>query len=293
MLQVSVLCFLASYILAFGLEWTRLVSRGPAGRWLTVALGGAGFVAQTWYLLQRTQQTELPPLLSSMQDWLLVLAWVLVLVHMFVMLTDPDLATGLLTWPLAIGVIIASRFVSPTAGLAANAHRNWTMLHVAMLVLGMAGVAVGFLASLMYLWQHWRMKQRVTSAAGLGLPSLERLARVNRWSLLVSVPLLTIGMLSGVGLTWIQAKRPVSTVITDPIILASGLCWIVMAVLFVWLVRREKAASRKMALLTAWSCGFLLLTTVGAQILGEAIAGKSVHGTGVAPTATPGEEHSP
>lgn len=293
MLQVSVVCFLASYVLAFGLELTRLVARSRPGRWLTLGIAAAGLVAQTMFLLLRAQQTSLPPLLSSMQDWLLVLAWLAVLVHLFVSVIDRDLATGFVVWPLVIGLISASQFVSSAAGTGATAHRNWTMLHVALLVFGIAGVAVGFIVSLLYLWQHRRLKQHVGSVPGLALPSLERLARLNRWALLVSVPLLTFGMLIGVGLTLIrQPDLDVGSAWTDPVVLVSGVCWVIMTAVFVWLLSGNRPQGRQVAWLTLWSCGFLLLTTVGAQVLAESIKFPAVHGA-KEPVAPPLTETPP
>jgi ABC-type uncharacterized transport system permease subunit len=288
MLHVSVVCFLASYVLAFALELTRLVARSRPGRWVTLGVAAAGLVAQTMFLLLRSQQTNLPPLLSSMQDWLLVLAWLAVLVHLFVSLLDRELATGFVVWPLVIGLIVASQFVSTSAGTAATAHRNWTMLHVALLIFGIAGVAVGFVVSLLYLWQHRRMKQHVGGQSGLALPSLEGLARLNRWALLVSVPLLTFGMLIGVGLTLLkQPELDVQSAWTDPVVIASGVCWLLMTGVFVWVLAGKRSQGRQIAWLTLWSCGFLLLTTVGAQVLGESIGG--VHGAKI-PVAPPADE---
>lgn len=280
MLRVSVLCFFASYVLAFGLEWTRFFSRGAAGRWLSLAAGLAGFVAQTLYLLLRSQQTHLPPLLSSMQDWLLVLAWLVVLIHLFVSAVDRELALGFVVWPLSLGLIAASRFSSDSAGAAANVARNWAMLHVALLVLGIAGVVLGFVVSLLYLWQHYRMKRGISPGKGFGLPSLERLARINRWALLVSAPLLTFGMLIGVGLALVPTSASgFDTILRDPVAIVSGICWLLMSGIFIWLVTARRPPGRQMAWMTAWACGFLLLTTVGAQVLTEVIAGDTVHGT--------------
>jgi ABC-type uncharacterized transport system permease subunit len=280
MLRVSVVCFLASYGLAFALELTRLLGRSLAGRWLSLGLTAAGLVAQTLFLLLRVQQTNLPPLLSSMQDWLLVLAWLMVLVHLFVSLIDRELATGFVIWPLVLGLIVASQFVSDSAGTAATAHRNWTMLHVALLIFGIAGVATGFVVSLLYLWQHRRLKHPNSGWRGLSLPSLERLARLNRWALLVSVPLLTFGMLIGVGLTLSrQPELNVDSAWTDPVVIVSGVCWLLMTGVFVWVLSGQRPQGRQVAWLTLWSCGFLLLTTVGAQVLAESIQLPAVHGT--------------
>ena len=97
MWHVTVFCFLASYLVAFALELTRFKRRTPpgmslAGRFVMIGFGVAGFVAHTLYLLNRSQQTHLPPLLASTHDWMLVLAWVLVLVYLFFALVQRDLA---------------------------------------------------------------------------------------------------------------------------------------------------------------------------------------------------------
>jgi ABC-type uncharacterized transport system permease subunit len=161
------------------------------------------------------------------------------------------------------------------------AHRNWTMLHVALLVFGIAGVAVGFVVSLLYLWQHRRLKHATGAPRGLALPSLERLARLNRWALLVSVPLLTFGMLIGVGLTLLkQADLDVDSAWTDPVVVASGVCWLLMTGVFGWVLTGKRPQGRQVAWLTLWSCGFLLLTTVGAQVLAESLQLPDVHGAG-------------
>ena len=100
--KVSVFCFLASYAVAFGLEWTRLMRRPGISRLLVLALGLAGFVAHTAYLLVRSRNLEshLPPLLSSTHDWFLVLAWVVVLLYLFLTTLDRELAVGLFLLPV-------------------------------------------------------------------------------------------------------------------------------------------------------------------------------------------------
>jgi ABC-type uncharacterized transport system permease subunit len=276
--RISIVCFLASYILALAAELTRLRGRVAWGRIATLGITGAGLLAHTLYLLNRAHQTNLPPLLSSMHDWLLVLAWLVVLVYLFITLLDRDLAIGFVAWPVAVGLIFASNFVSKDTVLTTNVHRSWTMLHVSLLVFGIAGVVLGFIVSLIYLWQHRRLKHRHAGHAALTLPSLERLARWNRWLLLVSVPLLTFGMIIGIGLT--IARRGLSDdelPWLDPLILVSAVGWLLMAAVFVWLLARQRTPGRQVAWLTAWACGFLLLTTVGAQMLSQATG--SVHGS--------------
>lgn len=279
MLRVGVVCFLASYLLAFGVELTRLWRPTALGRIAALGVAAAGFLAQTLYLIVRSSQTNLPPLLSSMHDWLLVLAWLVVLVYLFVAITERELAIGFVMWPLTIGLIVAANFVSREAGPAASVHRNWAMLHVALLVFGIAGVALGFVASLLFLWQHWRLKHGHAAHRGLALPSLERLERCNRWAVLGSVPLLTFGMIIGIGLTVFRRHDADPALIwADPLVVVSGVCWLVMLVVFAGLLTWQRTPGRQMAWLTVWSGGFLLFTTVGSQVLAKTTQLSSIHG---------------
>jgi ABC-type uncharacterized transport system permease subunit len=275
--RISIVCFLASYVLALGAELTRLRGRLVWGRIATLGISTAGFLAHTLYLLNRAQQTHLPPLLSSLRDWLLVLAWLVVLIYLFVTLLDRDLAVGFVAWPVTVGLIVASNFVP--AGAVASVHRSWAMLHVSLLVLGIAGVVLGFIVSLIYLWQHRRMKHGHPGHGALTLPSLERLARWNRWSLLLSVPLLTFGMIIGIGLTVARRQLAAEEVTwLDPLVLVSGVGWLLMAAVFVWLLSHQRTPGRQVAWLTAWACGFLLFTTLGSQILVRVTRLPSLHG---------------
>lgn len=275
--NVNVFCFLASYSVAFGCDAWRLRARTGISRLLGLGFGAAGLVAQTMYLLLRSSQTLQPPLLSSAHDWLLVLAWLAVLTHLFVSLLDSSIASGIVVWPVVLGLVIGSLFVVASPNHVLNYHRGWKMLHASMLVLGTAAILCGFVLSLLYLWQHRRLKHRQMLHTGLTLPSLERLERFNRWSILVSVPLLTFGVASGLGLSAF-ASHSVPT-LTDPVVLGGTITWLLMCALFAWLLVGKRPPGRQVAWLTAWACGFLLIMIVGLQMLTAALNVHSVHGS--------------
>ena len=285
MLKTSVVCFLASYCCAFACELIQLKWRRALGRILALAFGAAGLVAQTFYLLQRSSQTQLPPLLSSDHDWLLVLAWVAVLVYLFVSLTDGESGIGLLMWPVILVLVVSAQFVTSTTRLDLDYHRRWGILHASMLVLGTAGVLLGFVLSLLYLWQHRRLKRRETLSGPLKLPNLELTERLNRWAILTAVPLLTFGVASGFGLSIFAKNGEVPAIWTDPVVIGSAVTWLLMGGLFVWLLTQKRSPGRQVALLTAWSCGFLLVMLVGLQVLTSAIGIR--HGT---PASAPVEK---
>ncbi len=260
MMNVNVFCFLASYIVAFLIELVRLRKRSPIPRIAILASAAAGFFAHTLFLLNR----EGPPLLSSSQDWILVVAWVAVLIYLFLTAFDRDLAFGLFILPVVLVLIsiawtplISNRPLEMQTG-----SDNWKMLHASSLALGTAGILAGFVLAMMYLVQHRRLKHKQAQTIGLALPSLENLARLNRIAVIASVPLLTVGILSGLTLGMLSREQAADFRIVDPVVLGNSFVWLAMIVFFGWLTRSKRTAGRQVAWVTIWAFSFLVITIV-------------------------------
>jgi ABC-type uncharacterized transport system permease subunit len=284
MANVHVFCFFASYVVALALDGLRLLRGGALLRALGLGFGFAGLLAQSIYLVERSNAADLPPLLSSGHDWLLVLAWTAVLFYLFLSLVlwiiDRDMPMGLFVLPVVLLLIGASDLAgdatSPAlAGATDMAARNaqqaalrgWGMLHASFLVFGIAGVIVGFVFSLMYVVQHRRLKHKQPVQTGLSLPSLATLARLNWWSVIISIPLLTLGLLTGVRLVFLSRSTPGPISFSDPLVVGSALAWIVMVGFFLWLLRADHLGGKQIALRTLYAFGFLLVTLIGLQVL--------------------------
>lgn len=280
--KVTVFCFLASYVVAFGLEWLRLSRRGSPAKWGSLAFGVAGFLAHSIYLVIRSRNLASPPLLSSTHDWLLVLAWIVVLLDLFLTAMDRQLAVGLFLFPVVILFVGASYFVSKQTNVLVEGSRGLAMLHAALLVVGIAGVVAGVVLSLMYVVQHRRLKQHLAQQPGVVLPSLARLAKWNWWSVVVSVPLLTLGLGSGVALGFQSKKTSAAVSFADPVVIGHGIVWLVMMSLFVWLLTTRRSTGKQVAALTLWAGGFLLVILIGLQVLtGRSLS--SFHTGAIAP----------
>lgn len=270
MLHVTIVCFLASYLVAFGLELGRLLGRSRISRIVMLGFGLAGFVAHTLYLLNRSQQTHLPPLLASTHDWMLVLAWILALFYLVLALIQKDLAVGTFALPVILLLVISAHFLNqePNSELnAALARRHWGMLHASFLVFGLTAGAAGFLSGLMYLVQHRRLKTRHGEQTGLKMPSLSRLAQANRWAVLLAFLLLTLGFGSGVFLAVAPPGGTTSVRLSDPAVVTSAAVWLILAGLLARLVTHRAPTGRQVAWLTLCGCGALLLTVVGLQVI--------------------------
>lgn len=276
MQNVSLLCFFSSYLVALALEATQLLRKFSVNRWAALAFAAAGLLAQSIYLIVRSRKADLPPLLSSAHDWLLVLSWLVVVLYVFAELCHRRVALGLFVLPVVLVLVAASKFVSqsPIPGLAPL--RGLGMLHASLLVIGIAGVFAAFVASLMYLVQHRRLKHKRAEPEGLHLLSLATLGRANWWAVVLSAPLLTLGMATGVWLSFRSRTTEHPMGMDRWEFTVSGLLWVAMAALFVWLIASHKPVGRLVAWRTMWVCGFLLATLLLLQVF----SAGGIHGTG-------------
>jgi ABC-type transport system involved in cytochrome c biogenesis permease subunit len=88
---------------------------------------------------------------------------------------------------------------------AAGASGSWPHAHVVLGSMGLALLGLSGLAGLLFLAEHRRIKGKRRIERRFALPSLEALDRVNRLSLAVGFPLLTLGVLTG--MMWQEAER--------------------------------------------------------------------------------------
>jgi len=260
---------MASYLVAFGLELARFLrKKNRFIRPLIFLFSFAGLVAQTAYIFNRAQETQLPPLLSSSHDWLIVFSWLLVSILLFINLIDEQLSIGLFLFPLVLVLVISSYFVdNVTNALVEPAIRSWALLHASLLVLGGVGIGLCFVVSAMYLVQHRRLKQKQNFSEGFHLPSLAKLSRLNRWALMISAPLLTVGMGIGIGLGVYVRKGAQSISFYDPVIIVYEIVWAAMMISVIFILRTKQLNQKHIAQLTIWTGGVLLLTVIGIQIL--------------------------
>ncbi len=156
-------CFGLSYLFAFFLELARLFWPGSAWRIAALALGTAGLFAHSAYLFLN-QPTPASPIGS-----LLLLAWVLALFYLYGTIHYAKQAWAVFVLPVIIGLVGLSLALVTSASEVAPAdipawmsgERFWGAVHGTLLLLAAVGVSVAFLASLMFLIQTRRLRNKV------------------------------------------------------------------------------------------------------------------------------------
>jgi hypothetical protein len=260
---ISVVCFAASYAVALALEFSRLFFRVPVRLVVMLGFAAAGLFAHTVYLTLRAQgslATGNP--LSSWHDWYLLAAWILAAVYLGLAASRPQTTVGLFMLPLVLLLVgVAWLFPGDVAFPRERASVIWGIVHGSMLLLGTVAVSFGFVAGLMYLVQSWRLKHKLPPQAGLKLPSLEWLQKVNRQSLAYSSIFIAAGLLAGIILNATKSAGPDAGVPwTDSVVIGSAalLVWLLAASIFEWLYKPAQQG-RKVAYLTVASFVFLAM----------------------------------
>ncbi len=273
---VGVICFAASYLVAFALEVSRLVFRSGVRGAVMLAFAGAGLVAHSAYLYYRAVNTAGSPL-SSAQDWYMLAAWALVAVYLYLVYYHPHTAFGLFLLPVALGLVAVGKFIaSPEPFAREPASRAWGIIHGTSLLMTAVAVSVGFVAGLMYLSQTRRLKHKLPPIRGMKLPSLEWLGKVNSRAIVVSALTLGIGLVSGIILQVIGShEQDAALPWSDPVVLSTGLMfgWLLFATI-VGVLYRPTRKGHKVASLTVVSFVFLVIA------LAIGLLGKTQHGGG-------------
>ncbi len=270
---VSVICFAASYLVAFVLELTRLFFRSGIRGAVMLGFAAAGLVAHSAYLYYQLVDTPGSPL-SSQRDWYFIASWVLVVLYLYLTYFHPKTPFGVFILPLVLGLIGAGQFLAdPKPFARESASVAWGIIHGIAILLVVVSISSGFAAAVMHFIQAHRLKAKRPSGVGPRLPSLEWLQRANGRAMLVSMLLLGLGIFSGKVLITINAGQHVPW--NDPVILGTlGLfAWLLGAVI-VNAAYKPARTGRKVACQTVISFVFMVV------LLAIMLFSNSDHGGG-------------
>jgi ABC-type uncharacterized transport system permease subunit len=283
---ISIICFGASYAIAFLLELVGLRTRISWQRWALAFVTLAGLIAHTVYLARITDDASAMPV--SAAEWLLVAAWVLAVIYFAALFYLPRTPTGLALLPMIVGLTVSSLWASTAPLAPERSFHLWGVFHGLFILLGAVAVCIGFLAGLMYVVQSYALKHVRSPINGLRLPSLEWLERANSRTLGLSAVLIALGFASGLVMS-IVAHRGESgySLWTDPVVLSLGamLLWLVAAEVF-RVVYPAARRGRKVAYLTLASFVFLVIALASLTLL------DTVHGAGKSGNTLPRSEIS-
>ena len=129
--------------------------------------------------------------------------------------------------PMLALLVLFALLLAARADGARVAHGAGVLAHILLAVLGVAAFAVAAGVGLLYLRQIRDLKRDPASAVAIGMPSLERLDRLNFVAAVVGFPLLVLSVVAG----WVFLAEDQSWLL-DPTVLATLAGLVVYIVLF-------------------------------------------------------------
>jgi ABC-type transport system involved in cytochrome c biogenesis permease subunit len=262
-MPVTDACFGLSYLVAFLMELVQQVRPGRTTKIIGVLFGGAGLIAHTLYLLLAQPSPAAP------RGSLLLLAWVLAIFYLYETVHPKRQPWALFVLPLVL-VLVGLSFAFKGESVASDKYswfagdHFWGMVHGTLVLLACVGITLGFLASVMYLVQTYRLRRKLNPIGGMKLFSLERLETINRRGINVAFPLLTVGLL--LGAMRVNFSTNTEAGWTDLKIVSTVGLW-VAALLLMYLRYGIHLPGRRLSLLTIVAFGLMLVTLFAAHPL--------------------------
>jgi ABC-type uncharacterized transport system permease subunit len=106
---------------------------------------------------------------------------------------------GLAVMPLAAALFLVARIGGGTRGGPRSGYGSlFLVLHVGLVLAAFAGFTLAAALAALYIWQERRLKSRAPDILRLRLPPLASLERLTSRTVLVSLPLLTLGLGAGI-----------------------------------------------------------------------------------------------
>ncbi len=157
-----------------------------------------GWIAQTALLVAQAARADGFPW-SSWAGSLNLFVWFVVGAYLIWGCRPRFRLLGLGVMPLAVALFVIARV---GGGTSAGAHSDYgnlfLVLHVGLVLAAFAGFTLAAGLASLYLWQERGLKRRAADILRRRLPPLASLERLTRRTILVSLPLLTLGLAIGI-----------------------------------------------------------------------------------------------
>ncbi len=204
--------------------------------------------------------------LTSLFDSLILLALIFGVLYL---LTRPSVDQvwfgSVMVWAILGMVLVAALVAKPASRPQDVARTPWAVAHASFMILATASIVFAAANSALYLLGSYRLKHKAISQVLGRIPNMETLVRMHRFGVRAGFILLTVGIVSGLGLSlfdtgiarWLADSKVIC------IIGAWGLLGAILVVDRFGLLRVKARAY-----VTIVAFGLVLIATIGVTIAG-------------------------
>lgn len=260
------LAALAAYVVAAIHSILAFVNKRRAAERVSLGSLALGFGAHSAAIITDWVRDGHYPLFH-LRETLSFLAWTLVIAYGLALYRYGAKALGTVALPLVSLLVFVSIVMREGGNVGMSkvmdGEAAWLFpIHTTLLFFAYASFIVGFIASVMYLWQERELKSKTFSSIFHRLPSLTTVDDIGSTSVTIGFTLLTLGILAG--MFWSSARSG-RLWHNDPLEIFAILTW----VLYLSLIHyRAQWRGRKAAWIGVAGFGLVLFTFLGVLLKG-------------------------
>lgn len=253
----------AAYVAATA-AYARLLFGSAGGRRPALVLLAAALVAHLgWLAAVSARLGRLP--IGDAWETLPLAGWLCAAVCLTVDARWRAPALGIFAAPLGLGSMVAVAGYGGAADVPASALGDpWVQIHIVLILIGYAALALAFGSALVYLVQDHVLRTKRPSPLSRHLPSVQAADDTAYRLVAVGFPLLTAGLI--IGVLMLQQMKGVYWLWDDIKLTMSGVTWLVFAV-YLHARMAQGWKGRRTAVLLVIGFVLVLVTYLGVSFL--------------------------
>jgi ABC-type uncharacterized transport system permease subunit len=204
--------------------------------------------------------------LTGLFDSLILLALIFGVLYLAIRPTIDQVWFGSVMVWVMLGIVLAAALVAKPAARPQNVARTpWAVAHASFMILATASIVFAAANSALYLLGSYRLKHKAISQVLGRIPNMETLVRMHRLGVRVGFILLTVGIVSGLGLSLFDTGI-VRWLADSKVICIIGAWGLLGAILVMDRFGLLRIKARAYATIVAF--GLILAATIGVTIAG-------------------------
>ena len=222
-------------------------------------------------LIFRTVELKAIPL-TGLFESMIVLTIVFGLIYLFLGIAIQQVWFGsVMAWVILAMILMAGIVATPASNPHEVAATPWAIAHGIAMILGGASITFAAASALLHLLGRHKLKRKEVMQVLGRVPNIEKLERMNLFGIRVAFVLITIGLISGLGLAVAKSQTLEISVLgwlTDAKIVLIAVVWALLASTLV--LRRIAALTGKTtAHITIVAFLLVLFAIVGTSVFCE------------------------
>ncbi len=185
-----------------------------------------GFALQTGSFIARWQSIGQIPVSGAFESYFMI-AWSITLIYISLEWLTGLKVLGAWVLPFVMALMGIAWFrYEDAARLSPAVQNSWIVMHVSVIFLSYAGFTMAALASVLYLIQQRQLKRRQVNLLFRRLPSLQVLDDLSSRAVALSLPFMTMVIVTGI----LRSLKQFPDWYLDPIVISTTLTWVVYSI---------------------------------------------------------------